>query len=221
MTIGIVLAVLFVFEVANVLWKKISHPNIRKVTKFGHKIIGILFLITAVFHMILVLPLIKQRPIAMYILGFVMIACALILVLSFVFRRKLKQYWIVIHRMVAGIIGICLLLHIYLGITSLNQYKQLIEGIQIENVDMTKVPDGNYIGTCDAGYIYAKVEVCVKAGTITKVELLEHRTERGKPAEVITDKMLQVNNVKVDAITGATNSSKVIMKAAENALEQK
>jgi uncharacterized protein with FMN-binding domain len=221
MTIGIVLAVLFILEVANIFCKKINYPNVRKVIKIGHKMIGILFLIMAALHMIIVLPLIKQRPITIYILGFVMVGCAVILLFSYVFRKKFKQHWITIHRIAALVIGICLVLHIYVGITSLNRYKQLIEGIKIENVDVTNLPDGTYIGDCDAGYIYAKVEVQVKAGTITAIELLEHRTERGKPAEVITDKMVQAHNVKVDAITGATNSSKVIMKATENALEQK
>ena len=66
------------------------------------------------------------------------------------------------HRGAAVIIGICLILHIMIGVTSLNRYKQLIEEINIENIDITQVADGSYIGDYDAGYVYARVKVNVK-----------------------------------------------------------
>ena len=75
-----------------------------------------------------------------------------------------------------------------------------------------------YIGECNVGYIYAKVQVGVKDNIITVVNILEHRNERGKPAEVITENIVKTQQVQVDAISGATNSSKVIMKAVQNAL---
>ena len=220
MTIGIILAVIFLLVIANILLKKNKNPTFRKITSVIHKFLGVLFLGVAIAHLALVLPLIKQRPIAMYLIGFIMIACAIAALLSYLFRKKLKQHWITIHKIVALVISICLVIHIYLGVSSLNEYKQIIENMDIKSVDVNQIVDGNYIGECDAGYIYAKVKVTIKDGEITAVKLLEHRTERGKAAEVIPDKILQSHNVKVDAITGATNSSKVIMKAAENALEQ-
>ena len=70
------------------------------------------------------------------------------------------------------------------------------------------------------GYIYARVQVTVKSEKIEDISLLEHRTEKGRPAEVIVDKMVAEQTTKVDAVSGATNSSKVIMKAVENALEK-
>ena len=48
--------------------------------------------------------------------------------------------------------------------------------------------------------------------------MLKHITERGKSAESILSDMLDKQSVKVDAVSGATNSSKVIMKACENVL---
>jgi uncharacterized protein with FMN-binding domain len=80
------------------------------------------------------------------------------------------------------------------------------------------VKDGEYIGEKNVGYVYCKVKVTVKDHTMVGIDILEHRTERGKPAEAVTYEMLTKQDVKVDAITGATNSSTVIMKAAENAL---
>ena len=76
-----------------------------------------------------------------------------------------------------------------------------------------------YVGEYDVDFIYAKVEVTVPNGEITNINILEHRHERGKTAEVITDRIVDEQKTDVDAISGATNSSTVIKKAVENALK--
>ena len=80
--------------------------------------------------------------------------------------------------------------------------------------------DGTYIGEYDVQYIYAKVKVTVKDEKIKEITLLEHRNERGKSAESILDAIVKKQQVEVDAVTQATNSSRVIMKAVDNALEK-
>ncbi|MDD3240790.1 MAG: FMN-binding protein [Lachnospira sp.] len=87
-------------------------------------------------------------------------------------------------------------------------------------MNLENVADGVYVGDCNVGYIYAKVRVTVADHKLVKTELLEHRTERGKPAEVILDTMVSQQKTEVDAVSGATNSSKVIMRAVENALRE-
>ena len=54
--------------------------------------------------------------------------------------------------------------------------------------------------------------------TIKEIKLLEHNNDRGASAESILDHMVEKQRTDVDAVTGATNSSKVIRKAVENAL---
>lgn len=61
----------------------------------------------------------------------------------------------------------------------------------------------------------------MKNHSISKVEILKYVNERGKPAEKIAGDIVEKQRVKVDAISGATNNSKVIMKACENALQKK
>ena len=68
-------------------------------------------------------------------------------------------------------------------------------------------------------FIYAKVEVTVEDGEIVSINILEHRHERGKAAEAITNKIVDEQKIDVDAISGATNSSTVYKKAVENALK--
>ncbi|MGN0482574.1 MAG: FMN-binding protein [Lachnospiraceae bacterium] len=80
--------------------------------------------------------------------------------------------------------------------------------------------DGIYEGDCDVGYIYAKVAVEIQKNKIRSIRILEHRNERGKPAEQMADAVKEKQRLDVDAVSGATNSSKVIKKAIENAVKK-
>lgn len=132
-----------------------------------------------------------------------------------------KKVWLISGGVVLGIAAIIgiLILASYLNRTA--QYKDKVAAITISNVDFTKVADGTYDGECDVDYIHAKVEVVVQGGRVTDIKLLQHENERGTPAEVIPEQVTKQQTLQVNAITGATNSSKVILKAIENALTQK
>lgn len=218
MIFGIITSIVFVLAVCNVFVKKIVNTNLRKKLSTIHKIIGICFLLFILVHVVITWGLVKQRPTAMFAIGYIMTLSAMIIVLSFIFRKKLGKTWIVIHRAFAIVIFLCLIVHVSIGFSSLAEYKESVSGISISEVETAGIEDGNYIGECNVGYIYAKVEVIVKDGKITQITILEHRTEKGKPAEIIINKIVEQQQVQVDAITGATNSSKVIMKAVENAI---
>jgi uncharacterized protein with FMN-binding domain len=86
------------------------------------------------------------------------------------------------------------------------------------HTDASNIADGTYIGECDVKFIYAKVAVTVRDGHITDIRLLEHRHERGQAAEAVIDKIITQQELDVDAVSGASNSSQVIKKAVDNAL---
>lgn len=90
--------------------------------------------------------------------------------------------------------------------------------LTVPDVDMTKIEDGTYAGSYKEFPISVKLEVTVKDHQITSIDLLEHRSGQGKPAEAITDKVIEAQSLNVDVISGATLSSKVILMAIENAL---
>lgn len=101
---------------------------------------------------------------------------------------------------------------------SVQRYKNMVENITYENMDASHIPNGTYSGECDAQFIYAKVEVTVENGRITDIQVLEHRHERGAAANGIEQRIIDKQMVDVDAVSGATNSSKIIKKAVDNAL---
>ena len=99
-------------------------------------------------------------------------------------------------------------------------YKQAVKETTFDEINISHVSDGVYIGEYDVNFIYAKVEVTVQNGEITDISILEHRNERGKDAEAIINKIVDGQKIDVDTISGATNSSTVLKKAVENALQK-
>ena len=125
-------------------------------------------------------------------------------------------------RTVLFVIMFLLLVGFVLGILylkSVADYRKAVRETTFEDINISDIPDGVYVGEYDVDFIYAKVEVTVQSGEITNINILEHRHERGKTAEVITDSIVDEQKIDVDAISGATNSSIVIKKAVENALK--
>jgi uncharacterized protein with FMN-binding domain len=105
-------------------------------------------------------------------------------------------------------------------LVDVKKYQTTVSNMTFSDIDIKGIPNGVYKGECNVNYIYAKVSVSVKDGVITDLKLMEHKNERGATAEKIVDDILDKQTVNVDAISGATNSSKVIKKAVENALRR-
>ena len=99
-------------------------------------------------------------------------------------------------------------------------YKNTVDHIEIADVTAEGVEDGTYEGESDAGFIRARVKVTVKEGEIVDITLLEHKNDRGKRAEKVVDEVLTEQTTAVETVSGATNSSRVILQAIERALEK-
>ncbi|MGV8981793.1 FMN-binding protein [Clostridium sp.] len=129
-----------------------------------------------------------------------------------------------VKKLALGIVFITVLAGGVIGgkyLISVHKYKEIVSELKIGSIDLSKVSDGKYTGSCDAEFVAAKVSVTVKDNKIVDIILLSHKTERGKSAEVIQDEVLKTQSLQVNTISGATNSSKVILKSIENALAKK
>ncbi|AFS79420.1 FMN-binding domain protein [Gottschalkia acidurici 9a] len=100
------------------------------------------------------------------------------------------------------------------------EYKKQIESLKIENVDIDNVKDGEYIGESKVVWLSAKVKIIVKDHQIQDIEILEHIEQKGKDAEKVVARILEKQSLDVDTVTGATYSSKIILKATEDALKK-
>lgn len=98
-------------------------------------------------------------------------------------------------------------------------YNREIENLQIESPEIENLADGEYYGEYILYAIEARVWIEVQSGEIIEIDL-DHEHERGYNAEEITGRVMNEQSLEVDTVTGATHSSKVILKAIEKALSQ-
>jgi uncharacterized protein with FMN-binding domain len=213
MLLGIISAVFLVLALCRVFLRKKHSTLIRRL----HIYVGIAAITFTAVHLITVIHLFKQRPVMVLITGFALLITLIVIALSGALKWKGWFRW---HRILALLSVILIIAHITANIVGLTEYQQQAQSITVPDLDISKVADGDYIGECNVTFIYAKVRVTVKSGEIVGIEILEHRNERGAPAERITDEIIDHKTIGVDAVTGATNSSKVIKMAVYDALKE-
>lgn len=95
-----------------------------------------------------------------------------------------------------------------------------LEQAVIPKADLAAVSDGVYEGSYKAGPIQVVLEVTVQDHQIIKIDLIKHVSGQGAPAEAILDEVIAAQSLQVDAVTGATYSSKAILLAIQDALTQ-
>jgi uncharacterized protein with FMN-binding domain len=95
-----------------------------------------------------------------------------------------------------------------------------IEALTVEDVPVSAVRDGDYAAAENYLPVTAKVRVSVRGGEITEIELVRHMHGPGHGADAIVERVLAAQSLRVDAVSGASYSSKVVLKAIETALKQ-
>ena len=97
-----------------------------------------------------------------------------------------------------------------------------VAAIQASLPDISSKPDGLYRGSYSLSGTPVSVvlDVAVQNNNIVAINIVQHRRSPiGKKAEKITDEIIAQQSLNIDAISGATGSSKAILKAVENALQ--
>lgn len=128
-------------------------------------------------------------------------------------------------RIIIVIVSVVLLLiviGVVVGISLIKKANENLENLNnlvIDNVDLTTIADGEYTGSYSAFPVSAEVKVKVTNHTITEIIIIEHNHGQGADAENIIEDVVSSQSLVVDTISGATYSSKVILKAIENALK--
>jgi len=123
--------------------------------------------------------------------------------------------------MTAASIGVCALVALW-ALCALSGCSGLqeLEGLVVEDVALQSVADGDYVGVQRNFPVTAKVRVTVQSGRITAIDVRRHFHGPGHGAATIAEQVLARQTLEVDAISGATYSSKVILKAIQSALEK-
>ena len=96
-----------------------------------------------------------------------------------------------------------------------------LNDIVVTTPDMSKIADGKYEGNSKVGPVRVKLEVTMQNGVITSIDIIKHFNGRGEKAEIIVPRVIQAQSLNIDVVSGATASSKALLKAVENALTGK
>ena len=95
------------------------------------------------------------------------------------------------------------------------------ENLVIKAVTPSSFSDGKYKGNYTNGRWTNEVQVTIKNGKITVIDLVKDVTF-AKPewTNELFDMIIQKQNTEVDIVSGATVTSKAYMKSIENALKK-
>ena len=88
--------------------------------------------------------------------------------------------------------------------------------------DLALKTDGVYRGNYDLSGtpVDVTLDVTIQDHKIIGIKMVKHICSPiGKKAEKIIDQIITIQSLDVDAVSGATGSSKAIIKAVENALQ--
>lgn len=116
------------------------------------------------------------------------------------------------------IIGIILL--IIFTISFLFYGKSETLNLTINNINLSFISDGIYIGQYVKGRFNYKVEVIIKNNSIESIKILNQKSSYLNTNEIIIKRVLEKQSLNVDVVSGATATSKGILKAIENALNK-
>lgn len=220
MILGYVCLVCFVGMIAKAVTRKLGFQKGNAMLMKLHKLLSAGFLLSGIAHFVLVLPVLRTRAVGVTMTGSAMLLLGVLLIVLCHVMKKNGKRWLRVHRIMAAFMLVCMFGHMAIYFADFGSYQKKMESIELQSVDTSRMADGEYIGEFDAGYIYAKVKVTLKDGKMQDILLLEHRNERGSAAESVVNAIVEQQTFPVDAVSGATNSGKVIQKAVENALEK-
>ena len=105
------------------------------------------------------------------------------------------------------------------GMGYLTQGLRQTEGLEINDVDLSAITDGVYTGEFNGGRWSNTVEVTVQDHAIISIQMVKkQRFHLDGPVNEITSRIIEHQSLSVDVVTGATATSKAILKSVETAL---
>lgn len=127
----------------------------------------------------------------------------------------MRKALIVIGIVVAVSVVVAAIVLVRLGVMA-NRMEAAVS--DMEPVELDQLEDGTYTGSFGDFLVRATVEVTVENGRITEVEVVEQDAGPGYDALATTERIEAAQSPEVEAVSGATSSSRSIMVATYRAL---
>lgn len=113
---------------------------------------------------------------------------------------------------------ICLLTSCF----SLSREHEEARNVEIRNIDFKKLVNGSYLGVYKGGmykWRENEVQVMVISGKVSEIALLSSKENRTPEfTEELFHRVIENQSLQVDVISGASLTTKALLKSIENAL---
>ena len=120
------------------------------------------------------------------------------------------------------ILGILLGILIAAAVLFKIRYDKMVSNIEsqtLEEVDLEALNDGVYRGEYGDFLVSVELDVEVSDGRIINIHIVDQSSGPGYEALETVDRILEAQSPQVDAVSGATGSSRCIMIAVYRALQ--
>lgn len=97
------------------------------------------------------------------------------------------------------------------------RFTSAVKNIDINDVDISSLPDGTYRGTYKTFHVTAEVAVTVQDGEVTEIVVVGDK-DHGEEISELMDRVIEEQSVNVDLVSGPSASQKVALKAVGVAL---
>ena len=95
------------------------------------------------------------------------------------------------------------------------------KSLVIKDVNPFSISDGTYSGKYSSGRWTNELNVTVKQGKITKIDVVKDvKFSKPEVTKELFDRIVKKQNTEVDIVSGATVTSKAYLKSIENALKK-
>ncbi|MBN2586093.1 MAG: FMN-binding protein [Candidatus Fermentibacteraceae bacterium] len=124
---------------------------------------------------------------------------------------------------VLKILGIIVFLLIIAAAFFKFRYDKMVRTIEaqtVEDVDLGSIDDGIYSGSFGDFLVRVSLDVTVSGGRITDIRITDQQCGPGYEALETVDRILEAQSPAVDAVSGATGSSRCIMISVARALAE-
>lgn len=116
------------------------------------------------------------------------------------------------------VVLVILLIFLLLGAYMIFDLRRTTAEIKIQDIAFTTIKDDTYEGEEEMGPIHVITKSHFKNGKIEKIDLVKHTNGLGGAREEVINNVIEKQSLNVDTISGATTSSKIILKSIENAI---
>lgn len=127
----------------------------------------------------------------------------------------MKKAFLIVLIVLAVLIAAC-----FGGITYLQKDMKTVEDLSIDQIDLSSIEDGTYVGTYVQGRFSNTVEVVITNHAIVSISVLDTLTfEKEDVTQILIDQVIEEQSLEVDGIAGASLSVNAYLKAIEIALK--